>query len=249
LIEVQSFGSVVTIRLNRPEQFNALVGGMREDLLSAIEAAASDPAVRALILTGAGRGFCSGGDRRRLGQIREAEDVGELARLLDLGRRIVLALRSCPKPVIAAINGAAAGAGLSLALACDLRLAADSATFSSAFVKLGLVPDWGCTWLLTRLVGPGRAIELAWSGRKLGAAEALSLGLVHHVIPDAELAGEARRVATELAAAPASAVAGIKALVLRSEASALETQLLEEKRVQLDCFRSADVLERLRGLA
>jgi 2-(1,2-epoxy-1,2-dihydrophenyl)acetyl-CoA isomerase len=247
VIEVTHQGPIATITLNRPEQLNALAGTMREDLLAAIESLSSQESVRAIMIRGAGRGFCAGGDLGRLREIREREDTAELGRLLDLGRRIVTALRSCPKPILAAVNGPAAGAGLALALACDLRIAAVSAVFSAAFVKIGMVPDWGCTWLLSRAIGATRALELAWSGSKVEAFEALTLGLVQRVVPDVELFREARLWAEELAAAPAPAVARIKHLVYRSEQTSLANQMVEECRLQIECFRDGSVLERLGG--
>jgi 2-(1,2-epoxy-1,2-dihydrophenyl)acetyl-CoA isomerase len=247
MIELSTDGAVGNIRLCRPEQLNALAGSMREELLAAVETLAADPAVRVLLVTGTGRGFCAGGDLARLHELREAEDTQELRRLLELGSRIVLALRACPKPVLAAVNGAAAGAGLALALACDLRIAAASAVFSAAFVRIGLVPDWGATHLLPRTIGTSAALEMALSGRKLDAREALALGLVHRVAADGELQAEARRWAEELAAGPPLAMARIKELLYLADGSAMTQQLAAEARSQLECFLQPEVHERLAG--
>jgi 2-(1,2-epoxy-1,2-dihydrophenyl)acetyl-CoA isomerase len=246
LVEVQTQDALATITLNRPEQLNALAGTMREDLLAAIQELSGQEEVRAILLTGAGRGFCAGGDLGRLRELREAEQTEELARLLDLGRQIVLAIRRCPKPVLAVVNGPAAGAGLALALACDLRIAAESARFVAAFGKIGLVPDWGCTWLLARTIGTAPALELAWSGRRVGAAEALALGLVHRVVPDAELGAESRRWAHELVLATPFVLGRIKEMVYRAPEASLANQLAEESRTQLECFRRPETLELLR---
>jgi 2-(1,2-epoxy-1,2-dihydrophenyl)acetyl-CoA isomerase len=245
VIEVRRDGPVGTILLNRPEQLNALSGTMREDLLAAVAELGADPQVRVLIVTGAGRGFCAGGDLERLAELRQAGDAAGLQRLLELGGDVVLALRGCPKPVIASVNGPAAGAGLALALACDLRIAAASAVFSAAFVRIGLVPDWGATYLLPRLIGTAAALDVALSGRRIDAAEALRLGLVHRVAPDDALQQQTMAWAEELLAGPDLALGHIKQLIYRAEDAALTNQLVAEQQAQLQCFASPEVQSRL----
>src|SRR5205809_2193035 len=183
-VETSREGAVLTITLSRPDVLNAFNAALHKGLAAAL-AEAADPDVRAVVVTGAGRGFCVGQD---LTEFREgAEDVAD--RLRSLYHPNVLAIRALEKPVIAAVNGAAAGAGLSLACACDLRVAADSASFVPAFINVGLVPDSGGTYFVTRILGPARAFEWLTSGRKLSAAEAHAWGLVSEVVEAARLPG------------------------------------------------------------
>ncbi|MCA1626853.1 MAG: enoyl-CoA hydratase/isomerase family protein, partial [Acidobacteria bacterium] len=151
-IEVIYDAGIATITLNRPEKLNAFAGHMRRDLAEAVEGAGRERGVRAVIVTGAGRAFCAGADVAFMAELMERQDVDEFARLLGAGRRVVTAIRQMTKPVIASVNGAAYGAGFNLALACDIRIAAESATFSQSFVKVGLHPDWGGTYFLPRVV-------------------------------------------------------------------------------------------------
>jgi len=201
---VATAGGVATITLNRPDVLNALTIPMKERLLAAIQGVACDRAVRAIVLTGSGRAFCAGQDLKE----RLAPDAPSLDEELILRYNpIVRALRAAPQPVIAAVNGVAAGAGASLAFACDLRIAADGATFVLAFGRIGLVPDSGATWTLPRLVGGARAAEIALLGDAVGAAEALRIGLVSRVVPADALAGEAASMAARLAALAPGATA------------------------------------------
>jgi 2-(1,2-epoxy-1,2-dihydrophenyl)acetyl-CoA isomerase len=197
-------GGVATITLNRPAALNALTIPMKERLLAAIQGVAGDTGVRAIVLTGSGRAFCAGQDlKERLDP--NAPSLGE--ELILRYNPIVRALRSAPQPVIAAVNGVAAGAGASLAFACDLRIAADVATFVLAFGRIGLVPDSGATWTLPRLVGAARAAEIALLGDAVSAADALRIGLVSRVVPADALAGEAATMAARLAALSPGATA------------------------------------------
>src|SRR5919106_1674641 len=201
-VETTRDGSVLTITLNRPDKLNAFDAPTHEASAAALKQAA-DAEVRAVVLTGAGRGFCVGQD---LGELQEGDrDVAALLR--ERWNRHVLGLRGLEKPVLAAVNGAAAGAGLSLACACDLRLAADSAAFVPAFVNVGLVPDTGGSWLVPRLLGYARAFEWMCSGRKIGAEEALAWGLVSEVAPEDRLGERAAEVAAELGALPTRGIA------------------------------------------
>ncbi|MFJ9816676.1 enoyl-CoA hydratase/isomerase family protein [Streptomyces sp. NPDC101151] len=209
--EVREHVSYVT--LDRPEALNALTPGQRDVLIGLLAQASEDPDVRAVVLTGTGRGFCAGADLR--GGAGDRERVpGDVARTLRLGaQRLIATVLDCEKPVIAAVNGTAAGLGAHLALACDLVLAAESARFIEVFVRRGLVPDGGGAYLLPRLVGPQRAKELMFFGDALPAAEAERLGLVNRVVPDGELEKTAREWATRLAAGPTRSLALTKQLV------------------------------------
>jgi len=231
-------GSVLTFTLNRPEVLNALDGALH-DALGAALAEAADPAVRALVVTGAGRGFCVGQD---LSEFRAgAPDVAE--RLRERFNRHVLALRSLEKPVLAAVNGVAAGAGLSLALACDVRIASDTASFVPAFIGVGLVPDTGGTWLAPRLLGPARAFEWLTTNRRLTAAEAQQWGLVSEVVPAEELAARAADLAQLFAAMPTRAVWQTKRLLDHAATAALEQQLELEAVTQAELVRTPDFAE------
>lgn len=242
-IETRITEAVATITLNRPDKLNAFSGTMREDLVDALRACESDPAVRAVVITGAGRGFCAGGDVDYMSGLQKRNDVVAFRKLLDAGAAIVLQIATMPKPVIAAINGVAAGAGCNLALACDYRLAAEDARLGETFVRIGLHPDWGGTWLLPRLVGRSRALELLMSGRMVDAAEALAIGMVDRVVPSGDLAVEGAKLASTFAAAPPIAIAGIKRAIELAERNDLESQLELESEHQLRCFQSADATE------
>lgn len=206
-------GQVSYITLNRPEVLNALTPGQRDLVVELLDRASADPDVRAVVLTGTGRGFCAGADLR--GASGAGERVaGDVARTLRLGaQRLIAAVLDCEKPVIAAVNGTAAGLGAHLAFACDLVLAAESAKFVEVFVRRGLVPDGGGAYLLPRLIGPRRAKELMFFGEALTAREAERLGLVNRVLEDQELTKTAREWAERLAAGPTRALALTKQLV------------------------------------
>ncbi|MFF0093001.1 enoyl-CoA hydratase/isomerase family protein [Streptomyces canus] len=206
-------GQVSYITLDRPEVLNALTPGQRDLLVELLAQASADPDVRAVVLTGTGRGFCAGADLR--GTSGAGERVaGDVARTLRLGaQRLIAAVLDCEKPVIAAVNGTAAGLGAHLAFACDLVLAAESAKFIEVFVRRGLVPDGGGAYLLPRLIGPQRAKELMFFGEALTAREAERLGLVNRVVEDEELTRTAREWAGRLATGPTRALALTKQLV------------------------------------
>ncbi len=231
-------GAVQTITLNRPDVLNALDLAMHERLAAALDRAGK-PDVRALVITGAGRGFCVGQD---VGEFpRDAAAVGELLR--QHFNPAIRALRGLPKPVIAAINGPAAGAGLALALACDLRLAAASARLVPAFGRIGLVPDSGLSHTLPRLIGSAAAFDWMVSGRSIAAPEAVALGLVTRVVEDADLAAETDALAMELAAGPTAAIGLTKQLIGRSLESSLDDQLDEEARLQAIAAAGDDFAE------
>jgi len=237
--------AVATITLNRPDKLNAFAGTMREDLVSALRACASDDAVRVVVITGAGRAFCAGGDVEYMHSLQKSGDVASFRKLLDAGRDIVLQIASMPKAVIASINGVAAGAGCNLALACDFRIASDQAKLSESFVRIGLHPDWGGTWLLPRLVGRSRAAELLMTGRMVDAPEALAIGMIDRVVPAADLTSETEKLTRAMADASPIAIAGIKRALAASERNDLEAQLELEAEHQVKCFESNEAIERI----
>ncbi|KUM83385.1 MULTISPECIES: enoyl-CoA hydratase/isomerase family protein [Streptomyces] len=236
-------GPVCHLTLDRPEVLNALTPGGRDRLIELLARASADPGIRAVVLTGAGRGFCAGADLR--GASGPAERfAGDVARTLRLGaQRLVAAVLDCEKPVVAAVNGTAAGLGAHLALACDLVLAAESARFIEVFVRRGLVPDGGGAYLLPRLIGPRRAKELMFFGDALSAREAEELGLVNRVVADEELARTARAWAERLAAGPTRALALTKQLVNASLDSDRATAFAAEAAAQEINMTTADAQE------
>ena len=237
-VETQRNGGVMTITLNRPDVLNAFDRAMQDGFRVALKDA-RDPEVRAVVLTGAGRGFCVGQDLKEF-----QEGAGDLAeRLRSTYNKNVLALRSLEKPVIAAVNGPAAGAGLALAAACDLRLAADTATFVPAFITIGLVPDTGASFFLGRLLGYGRAFEWLCSGKRLTAADAHAWGFVSEVVEGAKLGERAATVAAELAALPTRAIGMTKRLLDLAATSTLEEQLELEAQLQGAAAASEDFAE------
>ena len=240
-------GQVSYITLNRPEALNAITPEQREYVIRLLAEASADPGVRAVVLTGTGRGFCAGADLR--GGSGGGERVaGDVARMLRLGaQRLTAAVLDCEKPVIAAVNGTAAGLGAHLALACDLVLAAESAKFIEVFVRRGLVPDGGGAYLLPRLVGPQRAKELMFFGDALSASDAERLGLVNRVVPDAELDKTAREWAQRLAAGPTRALALTKQLVNASLDSDRATAFAAEAAAQEINMTTEDAQEGVRS--
>jgi 2-(1,2-epoxy-1,2-dihydrophenyl)acetyl-CoA isomerase len=246
-IKVEFEGGIATITLNRPEKLNAFAGHMRRDLAESLEHAGSDPEVRVVVITGAGRAFSTGADVARMSELMVSEEVEEFTRLLGAGRRVLTAIRQMLKPVVAAVNGPAYGAGFNLALACDLRLAAESATFSQSFVKVGLHPDWGGSYFLPRAVPSNLACEMFFLGDAVDARRAYELGFVNRVVPDAQLGAETRRLAERLRSAPLASVAAAKRAVYMSEEESLERMLQYETEAQLQCFHSRDARERVRA--
>ena len=243
LLRTDAGGGVLTITLNRPAVLNALSGPLLDALHAALRDAAADASIRAVVLTGAGRGFSSGADLKA----GMAEADLDIRRLLHAHYvPVITAIRSIETPVIAAVNGVAAGAGFSLALACDLRIAADSASFVQAFVRIGLVPDAGSTFFLPRLVGYARAAELAMLGDTIDAKRAHEIGLVNRVVPDGQLMPTALELAERLARGPRS-IRLIKRLLSSSfeGGNDLESQLALEGDAQAEAAASADFLEGL----
>jgi 2-(1,2-epoxy-1,2-dihydrophenyl)acetyl-CoA isomerase len=246
-IRVTNDGGIVTILLDRPEKLNAFVGHMRRDLAEVLERAASDRAARVIVIKGAGRAFCAGADIGYMSELMERDDVEEFTRLLGAGRRVLMAIRQMSKPVVASIKGPAYGAGFNLALACDIRIASESATFSQSFVKVGLHPDWGGTYLLPRAVPSNIACELFFLGDAVSAEQALRLGLVNRVVPDAELDAETAKMAQRLCEAPQNSIAAAKHAVYMSDTADLERMLQYETEAQIACFESGEARERVRA--
>jgi 2-(1,2-epoxy-1,2-dihydrophenyl)acetyl-CoA isomerase len=234
---------IARLTLNRPERLNSFNIQMHEEVRSALQRVKEDVGCRVLILTGAGRGFCAGQDLgdRAVSAASAAPDLGES--IERYYKPLVLALRALPMPVIAAVNGVAAGAGANLALACDLVIAARSASFIQSFSKVALVPDSGGTWFLPRLVGQARAIGLAFLGDKLAADEAANWGLIWRSVADEEFPGAVAALAQRLAAAPTRALARTKEAIYTSWERQLHEQLDVERDYQRELGRSSDYAE------
>jgi 2-(1,2-epoxy-1,2-dihydrophenyl)acetyl-CoA isomerase len=235
-------GGVLTLTLNRPERLNSLDDALLAALLEGLRAARSDESVRCIVLTGAGRGFCAGADLTQGTLHAGSPGAAIREHLQERYAPVVTLIREVEKPVLAAVNGVAAGAGMSLALACDLRVAAESASFLQAFVRIGLVPDAGSTYFLPRLVGMGRAMELAMLGDRLSAAEALAAGLVNRVVPDAAFPDAVAELAGRLARGPRSLGLIKRALYLSME-SDLRAQLAREEDLQALAAGTEDFVE------
>ena len=231
-------GAVLTITLNRPDVYNAINRAMHEGLAAALVDAA-DPAVRAVVLTGAGRGFCAGQDLREFeslpGGVRDA--------LEQTYHPNIRSLRALEKPVIAAVNGPVAGAGLSLACACDVRVGSSTATFVPGFIGIGLVPDAGSTWFIHRLLGFARAFEWMVSNRRLSAGEALVWGLLSEEVPEDRFAQRVEELAEWYAALPTRAVAMTKRLFEHAYSASLDEQLALEAELQQAATQTADFAE------
>jgi 2-(1,2-epoxy-1,2-dihydrophenyl)acetyl-CoA isomerase len=237
-VETSRYGGVLTITLNRPDVLNAFNAAVHAGLAAALKDA-RDPGVRAVVITGAGRGFCVGQD---LTEFREAPgDIGD--RLRSTYHPNILAIRALEKPVLAAINGPAAGAGLSLAFACDLRIASDQASFVPGFIGIGLIPDSGGSYFIRRLLGAARAFEWMTSNRKLSAAEAHAWGLVSEVVDAEQLLPRAAEIAATYAAQPTKAIGMTKRLFDYAENATLDEQLELESQLQAAATQTADFTE------
>jgi 2-(1,2-epoxy-1,2-dihydrophenyl)acetyl-CoA isomerase len=232
---------VLTLTLNRPEKFNSFNGALHKALADALRRAAADEACRAIILTGAGKGFCAGQD---LGDESVAGGAADLSVAIETQYNpLVRALRALPKPIICAVNGAAAGAGANIALACDIVLAARSAKFLQAFARIGLVPDSGGTWFLPRLVGDARARALALLAEPIGAEEAERIGLIFKAVDDDALQHEAAKLAAKLAQGPTYGYGLIKQALQQSATNTLDAQLDLERDFQRSAGYSEDYAE------
>ena len=239
---------IATLTLNRPERLNALGDTLRDDLQDAVTRATDDPDVRVMIVTGAGKGFCSGGDVKAMSERKESGSGRPLLEKVAPGRdRTVLALRDAPKPIIAAVNGAAAGAGFNLALCCDIRLASTAAKFSQAFVKRGLHPAWGGTYFLPRVVGTAKACELIFTGAIIDADEALKLGIVSAVHAPEELMPAALTLARKIADGPPIAIRLAKRGIYHNLECDLRQALEYETFAQNICYDTEDAAEGIRA--
>jgi 2-(1,2-epoxy-1,2-dihydrophenyl)acetyl-CoA isomerase len=238
-ILVENHAGYRQITLNRPERLNALTVEMADDLMAAFDAAQADPECRAILMTGAGRGFCAGQDLTAI----VGAGSGEIGDLLDHYNPLIRRLRASPLPVVCAVNGVAAGAGANLALACDIVLAARSANFVQAFAKIGLIPDVGGTWFLPRLVGPARTRALAMLAEPLPAVTAVEWGMIWRAVDDDRLMAEAHTLTARLAAGPAVALGLIKQALDASETNDLERQLELERNLQVEAAACPDHAE------
>jgi 2-(1,2-epoxy-1,2-dihydrophenyl)acetyl-CoA isomerase len=234
---------VRTLTLNRPKAYNSMTVELKERLLAALRAAATDDSVRAVVITGSGKAFCAGQDLKEHVGLLQAGDPAPLQTVAKHYNPIVRTIVEMPKPVIAAVNGPAAGAGAAFAYASDLRIAASSANFLMAFANVGLGPDSGASWSLQRLIGFGRAAELMLLARTVDAEEALRLGLVGEVVPDDELAARAQKIAAKLANGPTVAYAKIKSTLSAAAESTLEEALAAEDAAQGALGATADHAE------
>ncbi|HWZ96526.1 MAG TPA: enoyl-CoA hydratase-related protein [Candidatus Dormibacteraeota bacterium] len=234
---------IAVLVMNRPERMNALNNDLATALFGSLQRIANDESIRLVVLTGAGRAFCAGGDLGVIGKGREANNAKELEPILRAGMGAVLKIRMMPQPVVAAVNGAAAGAGMNVALAADIRISAEEAVFGQNFAKVGLFPDYGGTFFLPELVGPSKAAEMFYTGDMIDAKVALQLGLVNRVVPAVQLETEVRTLAAKIAAGPPMAIRAVKKVLFASQKEALERALELEVEHQMKCFASEDCLE------
>jgi 2-(1,2-epoxy-1,2-dihydrophenyl)acetyl-CoA isomerase len=241
IVETSSEG-VRTITLNRPDRLNAVNVRLSEELPQAVNEAAADDEVRVVVITGTGRGFCSGLDLADPDATTEKTRAERLDPMRWVGRWI-MAITHCEKPVLAAVNGAAAGAGFGLALACDIRIAHSAATFTAGYVRRGLSPDAGVSWFLPRLIGHSRAMDLVLTGRDVTAEEAVTMGLASSAVEASSFPAAVSQYAMRLAAGPPIAMALSKRLMLDSASSTLESQLRQELAHIRTCFTTEDVRE------
>ncbi len=235
---------VATITLNRPERLNALSPAMRLEIHDAVTHCDGNGDVRVMVFTGAGRGFCSGGDVKTMNEANAAGASSALQDKLAPARdRAVLALRNSPKPIIAAVNGPAAGAGMNVALACDIRIASTQAKFAQSFVRRGLHPDWGGTYFLPRVVGMAKACELIFTGKIITAQEALALGIISQLVEPDALMDTVRELAGAIAAGPPVAIRLAKRALYRNVDSSLREALEFETYAQNICRETEDAKE------
>jgi 2-(1,2-epoxy-1,2-dihydrophenyl)acetyl-CoA isomerase len=246
-ILVERDGAVGWIRINRPERLNAFAGTMREEIEAGLLALERDDHIRCVVITGIGRAFSTGGDIRVMARLAEEGDAERFDELVRAGARVVRTIDRMRKPVIAAVNGPAAGAGACLTLACDLRIASESASIGFTFVRVGLHPDWGGSYFLPRLVGPARAAELIFTGGMINAERAERMGIFNRVVPSAELEPAARDLANQIAAGPAQLIGAIKASLRQSLNASLDEMLDREIGAQAEAFASPDFQEGIKA--
>ncbi|HKP45505.1 MAG TPA: enoyl-CoA hydratase-related protein [Pyrinomonadaceae bacterium] len=243
-IKFERRGAVALLTLNRPDSLNALTTKVAEEFLAAVNTAQAGGS-RAILLTGEGRAFCSGGDIKEMRSI--AERAGKIEAFFDeplqLLNECIETIRQTPLPFVAAVNGAASGGGCNLALACDVVIAGESAKFNQAFIKIGLVPDCGGSFILPRLIGWRRAAALMLTGEVVGAREAAQMGMINAVVPDAELMAQAMAMAEKLANAPTAAIGRIKQLLEASATNSYSQQLELERKLQIQSGMTTDFKE------
>jgi 2-(1,2-epoxy-1,2-dihydrophenyl)acetyl-CoA isomerase len=237
------------ITLNRPDKLNAIDEDVHQGLAAAFETVEREREIRVAVITGAGRGFCAGGDIQKMIELKRGYHSATFRGYLEAGHAVVRRIREIPKPIIASVNGPACGAGMNLALACDLRIASDQATLTQGFSRLGLHPDWSGTFSLPRLVGLGKALEIFWLSEPIGASEAQRLGLVNFVVPHESLEAETARLAGRLAAAPPLPMALLKQSFYERIQTELDRVMEQELEAQMKCFDSEDFSEGLRAFA
>jgi 2-(1,2-epoxy-1,2-dihydrophenyl)acetyl-CoA isomerase len=238
---------VAALKLNRPERLNALNKELIAALYDALCRLAGDKNTRVVTITGLGRAFCAGGDLGVIGKSRDENDLAALEPLLRTGVQAVLKMRTMQQPVIAAINGPAAGAGMNIALAADMRVASEAATFGQNFAKVGLYPDYGGTYFLPELIGPARAAEMFYTGDMIDAQTALRLGIVNRVVPAEQLESETMALAQKIAQGPTRAIRAVKHALFGSSKAKLAKFLEREVQEQMDCFLSEDCCEGIRA--
>lgn len=232
--------NIATITLNRPEKLNAFDLEMAELIRERVTEVSHKDDVQVLIITGKGRAFCAGADLHYLQRLQEENDLRSFRKLVEVGKTLFLLFRRMPQFVVAAVNGAAAGGGCNLALSCDWRIASDQASLGEVFVRVGLHPDWGGYWILPRLVGPGKALEIMVLGETLPAPKALEIGIVNEVVPPDFLDSRAQEVARKIAQGPPLALRQIKRGVYESYFETWEKVLDREIEGQVKCFLSED---------
>lgn len=246
-IKFETLNGIATLTLNRPDVMNAFEDGMREILFERLEEYADDQAVRCIVITGAGQAFCAGGDIASMAKLQEENDLSIVEARINVAGQVIQKIRRMPQPVVAAINGAAAGGGMNLALACDMRIASHKAVFAQSFVKIGLIPDWGGFEFLTKLVGTSKAIELMMLGDRINASEAHQLGLINRVVPDRIFQDEVTKLARRLADGPPETLSAIKEGVYRSAERTLPETLSYENKTQRRLFLRDDAREGMKA--
>ncbi len=244
---VETDGPIGRLVLNRPDKLNSFSGTMRDHIAEGLETLGADELVRVVIVTGRGRAFCAGADVKYMAELLENGDFDEANALVEAGRRTIHAIVEMPKPVIAALNGPAAGGGANLALACDLRIASERASIGQTFNRIGLHPDWGGTWIVPRLVGQAKAAELFFLAEMIEAHEAERIGLVNRVVPHDDLEEVANDWARRLAEKPALSLTLAKQALRMTWGATLDQMLDYESEAQDRCFRSVDAREGTRA--
>jgi 2-(1,2-epoxy-1,2-dihydrophenyl)acetyl-CoA isomerase len=239
--------SIVTLTMNRPNRLNALNDHLSVALNEALTRISADSSVHVVVITGAGRAFCAGGDLAVIGEGRAKGDDTEIGPILRSGMQAVLKLRTMPQPVIAAVNGPAAGAGMNIALAADMRVVVEEAVLGQNFSKVGLFPDYGGTYFLPQLIGPSKAAELFYTGDMIDAKTALQLGIVNHVFPVDRFEAEVQSLAAKIATGPQLSIRAIKQTIFARDEQALRKALEREVEHQLKCFHSHDCMEGIRA--